>query len=186
MSAVPGGWYRDPTGRHELRYWDAARWTSYVADQGRQSNDSIVGDYAAPIAAESASAPRRGVRGRGPGRWSWAFSGCVVAIAVLVIGCAGVIIVAVNDAKHELTAQERRHAISQAQFDAIPLGISEAEVRSRLGKEPQNTQEFLQKDALDADAVKRSCIYYNRKGGQFGDTFQFCFRQSQLISKGTL
>ncbi|MDQ3946966.1 MAG: DUF2510 domain-containing protein [Actinomycetota bacterium] len=33
-------WYPDPSGRHELRYWDGERWTEHVADHGRQSTDA--------------------------------------------------------------------------------------------------------------------------------------------------
>jgi Protein of unknown function (DUF2510) len=29
-ATAPAGWYADPTGRYELRYWDGSRWT----DQG--------------------------------------------------------------------------------------------------------------------------------------------------------
>lgn len=39
-SATPAGWYPDPTGRHQHRYWDAARWTQSVADNGVTSLDS--------------------------------------------------------------------------------------------------------------------------------------------------
>jgi hypothetical protein len=43
--AVPGGpaaeWYADPLGRHQLRYWDGASWTSHVADDGVQSVDPL-------------------------------------------------------------------------------------------------------------------------------------------------
>lgn len=28
------GWYPDPIGRHEQRYWDGARWTDHGADLG--------------------------------------------------------------------------------------------------------------------------------------------------------
>lgn len=30
-------WHPDPTGRHELRYWDGTQWTDHVSDQGMQS-----------------------------------------------------------------------------------------------------------------------------------------------------
>jgi hypothetical protein len=36
------GWYDDPSGRHEKRYWDGLRWTSHVADQGEQASDPPV------------------------------------------------------------------------------------------------------------------------------------------------
>lgn len=33
-AAVAGGWYRDPLGRHEYRYWDGAHWTDEASDAG--------------------------------------------------------------------------------------------------------------------------------------------------------
>jgi len=37
----PAQWYADPSGRHTHRYWDGARWTSHVADQGRAGEDPL-------------------------------------------------------------------------------------------------------------------------------------------------
>jgi hypothetical protein len=37
--AAPSGWYPDPAGRHEQRYWHEGRWTEHVADGGRRSSD---------------------------------------------------------------------------------------------------------------------------------------------------
>ena len=36
---VPG-WYPDPAGRHEYRYWNGWRWTDDVSSHGRQSTDT--------------------------------------------------------------------------------------------------------------------------------------------------
>ena len=33
------GWFADPTGRHQLRYWDGANWTTHVSDRGVHSLD---------------------------------------------------------------------------------------------------------------------------------------------------
>jgi hypothetical protein len=38
-SLPPPGWAADPTGRHQLRYWDGKAWTDYVADNGQESRD---------------------------------------------------------------------------------------------------------------------------------------------------
>lgn len=37
----PAAWHADPTGRHEMRYWDGSKWTAYVADQGVQNTDPV-------------------------------------------------------------------------------------------------------------------------------------------------
>lgn len=34
-------WHPDPTGRHELRYWDGAQWTEHVSDQGKTSTSPM-------------------------------------------------------------------------------------------------------------------------------------------------
>jgi len=34
------GWFADPTGRHQQRYWDGSRWTDAVSDDGVQASDS--------------------------------------------------------------------------------------------------------------------------------------------------
>lgn len=39
----PPAWGPDPTGRHELRYWDGLQWTNHVADSGLQGTDDFNG-----------------------------------------------------------------------------------------------------------------------------------------------
>ena len=41
VQSSPPNWYPDPTGRHELRYWDGTNWTEHVSDSGRQSADPL-------------------------------------------------------------------------------------------------------------------------------------------------
>ncbi|MCE9621311.1 MAG: DUF2510 domain-containing protein [Actinomycetia bacterium] len=38
--AVPAGWYADPAGRFDLRYWDGSAWTEHVSRAGQQYTDS--------------------------------------------------------------------------------------------------------------------------------------------------
>ncbi len=39
---VPAGWYADPAGRYELRYWDGSAWTEHVSRAGQQYTDPPV------------------------------------------------------------------------------------------------------------------------------------------------
>ena len=39
MSRTPEGWYVDPTGRHQLRWWTGRTWAAAVVDDGVQSFD---------------------------------------------------------------------------------------------------------------------------------------------------
>jgi hypothetical protein len=40
--SVPAGWYADPAGRFELRYWDGNTWTEHVSRAGQQYTDPPV------------------------------------------------------------------------------------------------------------------------------------------------
>lgn len=40
--SVPPGWYADPAGRYELRYWDGSAWTEHVSRAGQQYTDPPV------------------------------------------------------------------------------------------------------------------------------------------------
>jgi hypothetical protein len=40
--AVAAGWYADPAGRFELRYWDGGTWTEHVSRAGQQYTDPPV------------------------------------------------------------------------------------------------------------------------------------------------
>ena len=41
-AAAPAGWYADPSGRFELRYWNGDSWTEHVSRAGQQSTDPPV------------------------------------------------------------------------------------------------------------------------------------------------
>jgi uncharacterized protein YxjI len=48
-SGTPAGWYPDPYGRHELRYFDGAVWTEHVSSHGRAGVDAPVGQSHVPV-----------------------------------------------------------------------------------------------------------------------------------------
>jgi hypothetical protein len=75
------GWFRDPTGRHDHRWWDGAAWTGHVADAGTASHDPLPGPTEGSPAPQPPSGPSRlpstaaGPQGRDP-----------VAVAALAVG----------------------------------------------------------------------------------------------------
>jgi hypothetical protein len=91
---TPSGWYTDPTGRHEYRYWDGANWTAMVSDGGITATDSpelqpptpptgspAVGSPAAPAMAPAvAEAPTVGYRAATAARWR------IAAVWVALVG----------------------------------------------------------------------------------------------------
>jgi hypothetical protein len=44
-------WLPDPSGTHELRYWDGATWTEHVSDQGTTAQDPSPVQFPPPAAA---------------------------------------------------------------------------------------------------------------------------------------
>lgn len=42
--STPAGWYADPSGQHEMRYFDGASWTAQVADHGVLGHDGVPDD----------------------------------------------------------------------------------------------------------------------------------------------
>lgn len=41
QSTVAPGWFADPTGRHELRWWDGGQWRDAVVDRGVRGDDPL-------------------------------------------------------------------------------------------------------------------------------------------------
>ena len=73
-SGQPGGWYNDPYGRFQLRFWSGTAWTEHVSTNGVQQVDplgtSTVVPFAIPQTASStpaASAPAASDPGASPG-----------------------------------------------------------------------------------------------------------------------
>ena len=41
IPAPAAGWYADPAGHHEHRYWDGSNWTAAVSDEGVASTEPL-------------------------------------------------------------------------------------------------------------------------------------------------
>lgn len=55
------GWYPDPSGNHELRWYDGNAWTAHVSDRGEQSHDDpglpAIAGYSGQPAAYGVGSP---------------------------------------------------------------------------------------------------------------------------------
>ncbi|HET9559115.1 MAG TPA: RDD family protein, partial [Actinomycetota bacterium] len=56
VDQLNGQWHPDPTGRHQLRWWDGQEWTDFVADGGFTAIDPVAGSPA-PGQGYAAAAP---------------------------------------------------------------------------------------------------------------------------------
>lgn len=54
--ATPAAWYPDPTGRHQLRWYDGSVWTEHVSDNSVTSSDPLT--TGAPVTLPSATPER--------------------------------------------------------------------------------------------------------------------------------
>ncbi|MGB8652390.1 MAG: DUF2510 domain-containing protein [Mycobacteriales bacterium] len=72
---TPSGWYVDPTGKHEHRYWDGAVWTATVSDAGVTTTDE-------PGTPAPQGAPAHGYRGVAVPTWRVAALYAVTASAL--------------------------------------------------------------------------------------------------------
>src|SRR5262245_14391084 len=82
------GWYSDPTGNHELRYWDGYTWLDNVSDQGKTTSDPLGGKPLPPPSqvkpgAQAAAPPVAPSKSKTP-----VIIGAVVAAVVIIAAVA--------------------------------------------------------------------------------------------------
>jgi hypothetical protein len=166
------GWNPDPYGRHELRYFDGSAWTENVSDAGAQGTDPL-GGVPAPPRPATAPAYQQQVAPKKKARWPWVLLALFVVFGLGVVGCVAIVGTAVDHAAKEIGREQEKHAISQAEFDAVQLGTPKATVLATLGKEPEDTSSF--KSQAGNATVQSDCIYYWESGRTFGSWYQLCF-----------
>ena len=61
----PAGWYADPLGRHQLRYYDGRQWTEHVSSNGQTMIDPPVGQGHVPTVDRAPEKVQRDVQRAG-------------------------------------------------------------------------------------------------------------------------
>jgi hypothetical protein len=100
---APAAWLADPTGRHELRYWDSREWTNHVSDGG------VVSVEGEPqVAAQPDPEPAETVPPVSMSRAKRAsIVVAVVVVALLVLGFGGLSVWRNGTPNNPLSSQER-------------------------------------------------------------------------------
>lgn len=111
-------------------------------------------------------------------KWPWVLAAVVILAIVIPV-------VAIATAVNNLTNEQAQHAITQSQFNSVQLGISHAQLRSQLGKSPEDAQAFVSQGVLGSNQINSSCVYYNELDHPFGSYYQFCFNGDSLNSKNS-
>ena len=110
--------------------------------------------------------------------------GILLGAILLIGGCAVLLGAGANEAVKEIDRQQQANSITQQQYRSTKTGTTQKTIEKRFG-EPSDAQEF-ETDIPELDAKsKSSCVYYNRRGGEIGDIYQFCFDEGKLTSKNS-
>jgi uncharacterized protein YxjI len=94
----PAGWYADPFGRHEARYYNGSVWTEHVASHGRPSTDPPVGGSHVPTVQRAPEKVQRDVERAGQaGVAGYQGGGSVFTEPILVVNQKAKIIEVSNE-----------------------------------------------------------------------------------------
>ena len=188
------GWKPDPTGASDWRWWDGTAWTDRVG--ANQQATSAPSEGSPTYTAPNKVCPHCGSTAQTTGKKCpncgkgykkrtglKIFAGITAVILVGIIGCSVLVVGGVNKVVNELNAEQEKHAITQSQFEALDIGMTQAEVRDSTGKAPEDRQNFESEGFLNEEPTSSSCVYYNQADGEFLDTYQLCFDEGLLTSK---
>lgn len=96
-SGQAAGWYPDPFGRHEMRYWDGRAWTANVSTRGVVAMDEPVGAPAIPTVQRSAEKIRGDVARAGAEGSATGGGGSPLTESVLVVNQKAKLIEVTNE-----------------------------------------------------------------------------------------
>jgi hypothetical protein len=168
----PPGWYADPSGPPgQQRWWDGTRWTEHTQSAPGAATPT-------PVPSSGSSNTLKVVLIVLGVLAVLTVGGCVACVALIGEGAEDV----GRELERELERDLEANAITKAEFDSVEIGTRREAVERRLGP-PEDRQEFENEGIPGEEPVGSSCIYYNRAGGELGDSFQFCFTKGRLDSK---
>ena len=82
----PAGWFADPLGRHQMRYFDGTQWTEHVSSNGRTMIDPPVGQGQVPTVERAPEKVQHDVQRAGKaGVAAFAGGGSIFTESILVV-----------------------------------------------------------------------------------------------------
>ena len=104
--------------------------------------------------------------------------GVILGLTVLIVGCAVIVGVGVDEAVDEVQKDSDKNSITRAEYASVKTGTNgntRKRLESRFG-EPQSQQDVETGDieGVPDSASGLECIYYNREG-ELASLYQFCF-----------
>lgn len=97
--------------------------------------------------------------------------GVILGLTVLIVGCSALV-------SSGLDSQQKKHAITNAEYRSVKRGDKRAAIVADFGK-PSSADEYRDKVA----GLSSDCIYYNLKDESVGSFGQFCFERGRVRSK---
>jgi uncharacterized protein YxjI len=86
MTTTQAGWFADPLGRHQLRYFDGTQWTEHVSSNGQTAVDPPVGQGQVPLGQRTADKVQGDVQRAGKaGVAAYQGGGTIFTESVLVV-----------------------------------------------------------------------------------------------------
>jgi hypothetical protein len=183
---LPGakpGFYPDPLRTGRARWWDGSSWTLRMgprvsadapAEKQVPPPTKVCRHCGAQPETHESKCPNCGKGYEQNTGVIIAIVAAAVAVVLLLGGCA-VFIAAVVDDVDDI---DPPNAITQAEFDSVPLGATRGSVEARLG-------EAFEIERFQLNRGPVLCLYYNQAGqGLFDDDeFRLCFAAGRLYAK---
>jgi hypothetical protein len=161
------GWYPDPHGAHQYRYWGGTQWTEHVSDDGVPSVDGSGGPRGTPaVVSRDASATPARLTSTKKKPW---LAVVVIAAAVAVLAVIAVALLVGGLNKGPATAvRTERNALGRLSEPGSAVAQARSAFDKEFGSFPAISKEGTRSAVIDLPAGVGGCMVASAYGG-FGN-----------------